>query len=98
MVDSRATDQASGESVMNSELQELKDDNERLRKTLGVLHTHSLKLREQRDILLEQRDELVDVCAAIARSIRDEQRAAKSVNSSPGQFNGAARNLANSEY
>jgi len=92
------TDQGMDESVMRDELQELKDDNERLRRALAVLHIHSLRLRDQRDILLEQRDELVNACAAIVRCMRDEQRVETSSDFSPGQFDDAALDRANGEH
>ena len=43
---------AGKDSVMSRELRELKDENERLRKSLMWLHTHSLRIQDQLDALL----------------------------------------------
>ena len=71
----RAADQAGNDSVMSEELQNLKDENERLRKSLALLHTYSLRVSEQHDTLLVQRDKLLDTCEAAASRVRDGYRA-----------------------
>jgi hypothetical protein len=78
------TGQTRVESLPNEELDGLKDDNERLRRTLSVLHIHSLRLREQRDRLRKERDELVIASAAIGGCVRADPRMEKSSSSSPG--------------
>jgi hypothetical protein len=80
------TDQTRVEFLTNQELNELKDDNERLRKTLSVLHIHSLRLTEQRDRLLDQRDELVNAFAVIGGCMRADPQMEQSSSSSLGHF------------
>jgi len=44
------------------------------RKLLALLHTYSLRFQEQRDILLQERDKLLDACEAVATRMRDDYR------------------------
>jgi hypothetical protein len=75
MLEWGAADQVGNDSVMSEELQDLKDENERLRKSLALLHTYSLRLQEQRDTLVVHRDKLLDACEAVASWMRDDYRA-----------------------
>jgi hypothetical protein len=62
--------QAKVEPVTCEELWELKDENERLRKSLALLHVYSLRIQDQLDILAVQRDRLLDTCEGIASWMR----------------------------
>lgn len=86
MLESGASDQARAESVMNQELQELKDENARPRKSLALLHASSLTLREQRDTLVVQRDQLLDAYDAFVFGMRADHRAEEYSSSLRGQF------------
>jgi hypothetical protein len=66
MLERGASKQAGKESAMSDELQELKDENERLRKSLTLLYMHSLKIQDQLDTLLAQENTVLDVCEAVA--------------------------------
>ena len=51
---------------------ELKEEIERLRKSLALLHTYGPRIQEQRDTLLVDRDKLLDACDAVATWMRDD--------------------------
>ena len=61
-----AADQGGNDSEMTEELRELKDENEKLRRSLALLHTYSLKLHKQFESLAAQSDRLLDECEAAA--------------------------------
>ena len=61
-----AADQGGNDSEMNEELRELKDENEKLRRSLALLHTYSLKLHKHCETLAAQSDRLLDECEAAA--------------------------------
>jgi len=98
MLESALTHQTRSEASTSQKLQELKEDNERLRKTLAVLHLHSLRLRDQRDILLEQRDGLLDACTEIVRRVQNGQLVDNASSSSREQFNDALSDRANGRH
>lgn len=49
----------------SEEFDALKEDNERLRKSLALLHAHSLRIQDQLDTLLLQRSKSVVECEAV---------------------------------
>ena len=65
-----AADQGGNDSEMNEELRELKDENEKLRRSLALLHTYSLKLHKRCETLAAQSDGLLDECEAAACLMR----------------------------
>ena len=50
----RPSEQAGNDPAMSAELEELKEENEGLRRSLTLLHAHSLSLQDQLDTLLEK--------------------------------------------
>jgi hypothetical protein len=73
-LESAAARKFGNNSLMTEELDELKDENQRLRKSLALLHTYSLRLQEQRDIIVAQRETLLEVIEAVASRMRDDDR------------------------
>jgi len=59
---------------MSKEQQALQYQIEVLRRVFNVLYTYSLKIREQRDTLVKQRDRLVEACESGISWIRDDYR------------------------
>lgn len=55
MLEPEAPELAAEHSVMSGELEELKDENQTLRKSLTLLHAHSLRLQDRLDSLLVDR-------------------------------------------
>src|SRR5579883_1363374 len=58
MFEGRASERAGNHPATTEELQALKDENERLRKSLTLLHAHSLGLQDQLDALVAEKDEM----------------------------------------
>jgi hypothetical protein len=56
------------------ELVELKNENQRLRKSLALLHTYSLRVQEQRDTLVAHRDKLLEASEMVSSWMRDDDR------------------------
>jgi hypothetical protein len=63
------------ESFMSEDYKALRLEIEKLRRCVDFLHAYSLKLREQEEILIKQRDRLVVACESVVSSIRDNSRA-----------------------
>jgi len=95
MLESGATDQNRNESFMSKELQDLKDENERLRKSLALLHGYSLGLQEQRDTLVVQRDQLLDAYEAADFCLRADHRGEEYSKSLLGQFDDGINKFGN---
>ena len=93
MVELGASGQEGDESAMHDEIQELKDENERLRKSLTLLHTHSLRIQDQLDTLLGHRNALLDACEAVAAGVPEGPRADEYSRSSVGPLAGATCEL-----
>jgi hypothetical protein len=74
MLERGAAQERGNDSPSSGELQELKDENQRLRRLLSLLHTYSLRLQAQRDALVAHRDKLLDPCEAIACRMREDYR------------------------
>jgi predicted nuclease with TOPRIM domain len=55
----------------SEELQELKDENERLRKSLTLLQAHSLSLKDRLDTLLAEEEPRLGACETVALRIRE---------------------------
>jgi hypothetical protein len=70
-----ASEQAGNHPTLSEELRELKDENERLRKSLTLLHAHSLRLQDQLDTVLVQKDTMSGACEAVASGLREASRA-----------------------
>jgi hypothetical protein len=83
----RAAGRASDVSSVEEELVGLKDENEKLRKSLALLHAYSLRVQEERDMLAEQRDRLLDACRAIASRMQDNDPAWEASSDLWGQLN-----------
>jgi hypothetical protein len=73
-LESAAARKFGNNSLMIEELEELKDENQRLRKSLALLHTYSLRVQEQRDTLVAQRETLLEVSEAVASWMRNDDR------------------------
>jgi hypothetical protein len=89
VIETRAAGQARDHSVMSEELHGLRDENERLRKSLALLHTYSVRVQEQRDILAVQRDKLLDACETATTWLRDDDRAEEDPTQLLGQLDNA---------
>ena len=74
MLERGAAQERGNDSPSSGELQELKDENQRLRRLLSLLHTYSLRLQAQRDALVAHRDKLLDPCESIACRMREDYR------------------------
>ncbi len=72
MLEREAADRVRNDSVLSEEMLELKEEIERLRKSLALLHTYCLRIQEQRDTLLVDRDKLLNACQAVATWMRDD--------------------------
>jgi hypothetical protein len=79
---------------MSERLQELKDENGRLRKSLRLLHAHSLRLQAQLDTLLAPKNETMGACEEIASRMREDVRAEGYPGSLAGQLDDALREYA----
>jgi hypothetical protein len=75
MVERVSSVQAVKDSAISEELQQLKDENERLRKSLTLLHAHSLRIQDQLDILLGHRNTLLDAFEVVASRVPADPRA-----------------------
>ena len=75
------------------DIQELKSENETLRKSLTLLHTHSLRLQDQLDTLIGNGDERLDASEAMASRVPEGARADQDSWSSVGPLDGALREL-----
>jgi hypothetical protein len=73
-LDRMASERAGNHSAMSAELEELKDENEGLRRSLTLLHAHSLSLQDQLDTLLEK-GQMSGACDAVASRMREGRRA-----------------------
>jgi hypothetical protein len=73
-LDRRGSEQAGNPTAIRAELEELRDENEGLRKSLTLLHAHSLSLQDQLDTLLEK-DKMSGACDAVASRMREGRRA-----------------------
>jgi hypothetical protein len=62
---------------MSDERQVPQHEIDQLRKSLSILYAYSLKIREHRDTLEQQRDRLVDACESGASWIQDNYRASE---------------------
>jgi len=98
MPDCGASDQAGNDSVASEELQELKEENRRLRKSLTLLHTYSLRIQEQRDTLLVHRNKLLDAWEAVAGWMRKDYRADEQPGSLVGQIDQAHGEFPHQEH
>jgi hypothetical protein len=67
-----ASEQAGNHPVMSERLQNLEDENGRLRKSLRLVHAHSLRLQAQLDTLLVQKDKLLGACEAVVSRMRED--------------------------
>ena len=74
-LESAAAYRSGNDSLMIEELEELRGENQRLRKSLALLHTYSLRVQEQHDTLVAQRDKLLEASEAVASRMRDDGRA-----------------------
>jgi hypothetical protein len=80
------SDQDANHPTPGEELQELKDENERLRRSLTLLHAHSLSLQDRLDALLARTDTMSGACEALAARMREAPRADVYPRSSAGQI------------
>ncbi len=55
----------------SGKLEELRDENQRLRRLISLLHAYSLNLLTQRDTVTAERDRLFDGCEATACRMRE---------------------------
>ena len=74
MLDRVASEQAGNHPAMSAELEELRDENVGLRRSLTLLHAHSLSLQDQLDTLLEK-VRMSGKCDAVASRMREGRRA-----------------------
>jgi superfamily II RNA helicase len=73
-LESAAARRLGNDSLLIEEVEELKIENQRLRKSLALLHTYSLRVQEQRDTLVAQRETMLEVSEAVASCMRDDDR------------------------
>lgn len=66
--------QAGNDPATIEDFRELKDENEALRKSLTLLHAHSLSIQGRLDALLGNRDERLDAVEAVASRVREDPR------------------------
>ena len=64
-----ASGQAGNDPATIEDIRELKDENETLRKSLTLLHAHSLRIQDQLDTLLGNGDERLDASEAMASRV-----------------------------
>ncbi len=95
MVQWRASDQTGNHPASSEDLQELKDENERLRKSLTLLHAHSLRLQDQLDTLLAQENTMLDACERVASRMQEAPRADEYPGSLAGSLDDAICEYAN---
>jgi hypothetical protein len=75
MFEGAASEQDGNHPATTEELQALKDENERLRKSLTLLHAHSLRLQDQLDTLLLHETESAHASEAVSPGVRENPRA-----------------------
>jgi hypothetical protein len=95
MAERVASAQTGKDSAMCEELQELKDENERLRKSLTLLHAHSLRIQDQLDALLGGRNTSLDACGVVASWVPEDRRADEYPGALAGQLDSALCELTN---
>jgi hypothetical protein len=71
----RASEPTRKDLALTEELDGLKEENGRLRKSLALLHAYSLKLQDQLDSLLLHGTEAAGACEAVAPGTRENSRA-----------------------
>jgi hypothetical protein len=71
MFEGAASEQDGNHPATTEELQALKDENERLRKSLTLLHAHSLRLQDQLDTLLLHETESAHASEAVSPGVRE---------------------------
>jgi hypothetical protein len=91
MLEPGASEHYGDVSAMSEALQELKDENERLRKSLTLLYTHCLRIQDQLDTLLVREDHVSDGRGAVASRIWEDPRADEYPGPSVEQLDGAIR-------
>jgi hypothetical protein len=75
MLEWGAADRDADDSVLSEVLRDLKVENEKLRKSLDLLHSYTLRVQEQCDALVTHRDKLLGTCEDVAFWIRGHYRA-----------------------
>lgn len=70
MLEGGASEPTRNDPVPSEEFDGLKEENERLRKSLALLHAHSLRIQDQLDTLLLHRSESVVECKAVTPDMR----------------------------
>jgi hypothetical protein len=77
-------------------LEELKDENEKLKKSLGLLHAYSLKVHGERNELFNHRSALLDLCEAVGSWMRQDCQANPSAKPLLNQLDGALADIKSS--
>jgi hypothetical protein len=95
MAERVASAQTGKDSAMCEELQELKDENERLKKSLTLLHAHSLRIQDQLDALLGGRNTSLDARGVVASWVPEDRQADEYPGALGGQLYGALHELTN---
>lgn len=72
MLEGGTSEPTRNDPAPSEEFDALKEENERLRKSLALLHAHSLRIQDQLDTLLLQRSEPVVECKAVTPELRGE--------------------------
>ena len=67
-----ADDQSRNDPPSSGKLQDLKEENHRLRRLISLLHGYSLRLLSQRDALMADRDQLFDTRERTACRMRED--------------------------
>ncbi len=86
MVEQVAAVQDGKDSAISEEFQELKDENERLRKSLTLLHTHSLRLQDQLEAVLGYRNTLPAADDLAACRVSEDPGSDRDPGALAGQF------------
>jgi hypothetical protein len=84
-----ASGQAGNDPATIEDIRELKDENETLRKSLTLLHAHSLRIQDQLDTLLGNADERLNAREAMVSRLTDGPHAHENSRSSVGPLDGA---------
>ena len=84
-----ASGHAGNDSATIEDIRELKDENETLRKSLTLLHAHSLRIQDKLDTLLGNADERLNAREAMASRLTDGPHAHEDSRSSVEPLDGA---------
>jgi hypothetical protein len=86
MLEGDASEPARHDPALSEELEGLKEENGRLRKSLALLHAHSLRIQDQIDTLLSHGTESADAYEAVGAGMLENAGAVPYPRPATGQL------------